>query len=156
MSAELEVVPAKFEHIFDLAKSLRQDDIAEIKGGGQRPYESLRECFRKSVYKQTALVDGKVGAMWGVSGDLLGKSGRVWFLTSVESDKIHQLKFARLYAKEVASMLQLFPRLENWCLTKYSKSLRLLKLCGFTVGHPQPVGVDKEMFCPFWIGEPDG
>lgn len=148
----IEVVPMTVDHIYELARNLREGDRMECAALGYSPQEIIRKSFYAAMIRRTVLIDGKVGASWGLSGTLLGEVGCVWLLTTPEVEK-HYFKMVYLYANQVREMLAMYPRLENYCLASYTKSLRLLKIVGFTVEDPIPYGRNGELFCRFSIEE---
>ena len=135
------VVPATPEHVYDLAANLRPADEAEILGSGHGVKRSLWRGYRNSVLCETAIVDAKVAAMWGLTVgfvpglSLLGNTGRPWLLTS---PLVEQVPFAvvREAKRAVMRMLAVKPLLENYVLASYEKAVRLVRLVGFTVDDP--------------------
>lgn len=146
------IIPTTFAHLVDLSHTLRDADLAEIDAGGNKPLQSLKFGFRRSIFCRTALVDGKPAAIWGLMGPLIGRTGTPWLLTGIEADKIGAVRFARIYAGQVLEMLRYFSHLEAFCHARYANSLRLLRMCGFTVDEPI-AHKSGEMFCRFWIKE---
>lgn len=137
------------EHVRELKDTIREADKKEIEGFGYSYKKGLWRSFKTGLTAKTALIDGKVAAIWGVGGTFLGDTGIPWLLTSDEVYKISPLKFTRLYQKEVYKMLHLFPRLENYCAAEYTEALRLLEICGFTLD--QPVKIEKGMYVKFTL-----
>lgn len=146
----IEVVPMAVDHIYELARNLREGDRMECAALGYSPQEIIRKSFYTAMIRKTVLIDGKIGASWGLSGTLLGAIGHPWLLTTREVEK-HYFKMVSLYADQVQEMLAVYPKLENVCLASYTKSLRLLKIVGFTVEDPHIRGINGEPFCKFWM-----
>jgi len=82
--------------------------------------------------------------------NILADTGQPWLLTSPEVERFY-LPLASLYRQQVKEMLKMFSRLENMCDSRYTKSLKLLKLVGFTIDEPEPYGKYGNPFCKFWI-----
>lgn len=137
---EIELVKATAEHVRELKETIRAQDRHEIESFGFSCARGLWRSFKRGLFSKTALVDGKVGAMWGCGGTLLGSTGQPWLLTSNEVYKVSPVRFARIYRYEVGEMLEEFPKLENYVSASYHESVRLLKICGFTVGEPEKFG----------------
>ena len=112
--------------------------------------KALRHNYYTALWNKTALIDGKVAAVWGLGGSALGYTGMPWLLTAplVES---YALSCVRLYRQEVGLMLQSFPRLENYVLASYEKSVRLLALSGFRLDEPKPAGPHNVPYRRFWM-----
>jgi len=69
--------------------------------------------------------------MWGVCGTPLGVAGQPYLITGTVVNQISPVKFARIYIKEVESMRNLFPVLENYVHADYIGAVKMLQLAGF-------------------------
>lgn len=144
------IVPSTTEHVRELANCLRAMDKIELdKVYGFPPHKALWRCFKGSFLRHTAFIDGKLAAMWGVGGTLMGQVGNPWLMTTDEVYKIPPLLFARTYQHEVLRMLKLFPVLTNYVDADYEAAIRLLDIIGFKLGEPELVGVHGEPFIKF-------
>lgn len=148
----IEVVQATPAHVRSLCRTLREGDRKEITCAGLRPFRVILHSYRQSVIRKTALIDGEVAAMWGCAGTLLCDKGEPWLITGQAAVKLHPVKFAALYRKEVQAMLRIFPRLVNKVDADYNQAIRLLEIAGFKLGNPEPVGRDGALFRTFSIG----
>lgn len=148
-SSEVIIVDTIPEHVRELRDTIREADKREIEGFGYSYKKGLWRSFTTSLTSKTFLINGKVGGIGGCGGSFLGDTGIPWLLTSNEVYKISPLKFTRIYQKEVYKMLNLFPRLENYCLADYTEALRLLDICGFTLGQPEKI--EKGMYVKFTL-----
>lgn len=135
----IEIVPTTFCHILRLRNSLREDDRREIECLGFTPLRGILESYRGGLINKTALVNGKVAAMWGLK-ETNKNEGMPWFLTTKALEEAPPLFFVRTYKKEVEEMLEIFPRLVNHVLFDYVSSIRVLRLAGFTVEGPEQYG----------------
>lgn len=133
-----------------LRNSLRDAERREIEHIGLTPLRGIWESCHDGLVNKTALVNGKVAAMWGVK-QTSPDEGFPWFLTTKALEEAPPLFFVRTYKKEVQEMLELFPRLVNYVLSDYDSSIRILRLAGFTIGEPEPYG--SGMFRRFQIGK---
>lgn len=145
-----EVQPMRLCHIRDLVLNLRAGDRLECEALGLTPIKAICQAYNEAVTKSIVLLNGKVAAAWGLSGTILGQVGHPWLLTSTEVNKA-PIGMAGVYRREVRKMLELYPMLENWCDSRYTKSLRLLELAGFKVEAPEPYGPNNFLFCRFWL-----
>lgn len=141
------IVPTTKDHIHELLETLRGDDRREIEALGMTAAKGLWQAYRQSLITKTALIDGKVGAVWGLGGNALGDVGRPWLMTSVEAVKISPISFARIYRAEARQMLSLFPNLVNYVWQEHKPAIRMLEICGFTIGKPLKLG--NGMFLEF-------
>ena len=130
------VVDSTAAHARELSKSLREKDKLEAFRIGLDPNKAVFQAYKRAVYRKTALVDGKVAAMWGVVGTLLSMQGMPYFLTGTEADKVSPIQFTRLYIKESKEMNKLFPILQNLVDASYTGAVRLLEIAGFKLEGP--------------------
>lgn len=102
--------------------------------------KGLWMAYRQSLITKTALIDGRVGAVWGLGGGALGDTGRPWLMTTTEAVKISPIAFARIYRAEVRKMLNLFPHLVNYVWAEHKAAIRMLEVCGFEIGKQLKLG----------------
>ena len=142
---------AAIADVYALALHLRPGDRAEIAAIGKEPRRVLRQSFRSSLYApRCAMVDGEVAAMWGIGGDILSDIGAPWLMTGTVCDRV-PVTFLRVAKAELAAMLAVKRRLENFVAADYSKAIRLLEVLGFTLEAPEPIGSKQAAFRRFWI-----
>lgn len=147
MTSNLVVVQSTSAHVRELWKTLREKDRKEAVLLGVNPEKATFFAYRHACYKKTALVDGKVAAMWGLHGELLGSTGHPYLMTGIEAEKVSPTRFARLYKEEVQVMRTLFPILENYVDATYEQAVRLLKIAGFSLS--ESVFVNGNPFLKF-------
>lgn len=136
----VEILPTTAAHIRELQRTIREADRKEIENYGFSCAKGLWMSFKRGLGNNTALVDGRVAAIWGCAGCYLGSTGQPWLLTSPEVEKVSPLYFARLYQREIYKMLNLFPTLTNYVAADYEKAIRLLQIIGFEIGEPEILG----------------
>jgi hypothetical protein len=144
------IVPAEPEHCALLAANMRHDDAEECRAIGLSRIRVLNRAFRGSIMCRTAFVDGDIAAMWGLGGNLLSNVGHPWLLTTPAAERSPFL-YVRVARQQLADMLALRPVLYDYVAAKYTRAIRLLKLLGFTVGDPVPIGRHQALFCKFEI-----
>lgn len=143
--ARVEVVDTLPEHIRELADNVSPADIEMAKRIGIKPMKGLWKSYRRSLYSRTMLINGEILAIWGLVGVCLGGKGYPWLITSPVAEE-YPFKIAFRYRQELKEMLQYFPVLVEIADTKHEKSLRMLKLMGFTFGEMMPYGKNGELF----------
>jgi hypothetical protein len=126
---------AEFGDIGKLCGTLRYDDLMEITCFGVRPFVVIRKCFKQSHYRKTALVEGRLAAMWGLGGVMLGGKGEPWLLTAPAIERA-PLAFVREARVEVARLCDMSRHLEGYCAASYVKAHRLLRILGFNLDEP--------------------
>lgn len=145
----IEIIPTIPAHVEELGDNLRQEDVCEVLKFGVGVRKALWRSYRGAVIKNTILIDGKVAAIYGCGGTVIGRVGRPWLLTSPLVEKYY-LQLALLYRREAKKMLKIYPVLENIVDAHYHKAVRLLELAGFKLYGPQPLGPNNSaMFRKF-------
>lgn len=119
--------------VYALARTLRDADRAEQLAGGLVPVRSLRADFYNSIIRRTALIDGTVAAMWGLTGSALGHTGRGFLMTAPIIATL-PLAFVREARREARAMLVHHRRVEGCVHCEYASAQRFLQLIGFTIG----------------------
>lgn len=151
------IVPAEIGHVYALAKVLRPRDAAEIAGSGHSAKRSLYRGFRNSILCKTAFVGADIAAMWGLCVGLhpgvspLGDLGVPWLLTSSAVERV-PVSFLKVAKQELALMRANRRHLASYVAADYVQAVKLLRILGFTVERPAPVGVDGALFSRFHIG----
>lgn len=148
---QVEIIPTTLAHLRELAETMREADKEEVMGFGISPAKALNVSYKGAVTRKTALIEGKVAACWGCGGIFMGDTGQPWLLTSNEVYKVSSFRFARIYQNEVVEMLNYFSRLENFVDSEYSSAIKLLKISGFTIGDPEPIGMNGKLFRKFTL-----
>lgn len=147
-ASRLQIIPAEISHVYALAATLRREDASEIDATGFGCRDGLRAIYRGALLRRTAMVDGEVAAMFGLTGDALSDSGEPWLLTSAAIERV-PCAFLREARREVASMLRIKPVLHNYVMASYTRACRFVLLLGFTLGEPEPMGPKSIPFRKF-------
>ena len=119
-------------HLRDMAIAMTQDSAEVSRCHGMTPLKALWQSYRKSIICRTALIDGKVAAIWGVYGVLFADTGEPWLIVA-PSVEDYPFRTAFIYKKELQKMQEMFPVLEEYVPANNEKSIRLLELMGFKV-----------------------
>lgn len=143
--ASIEVIETKPQHIRELSKKLQAIDVRTAERLGLKPHVALWRAYKKSLFCRTAFINGELVAIWGVVGTFLGPVGYPWLIMSPVAQDF-PLKVAFRYRKELKEMLKLFPKLVDMVDAEHAKSLRLLKIMGFTLSEAMPFGKNGEKF----------
>lgn len=138
------IVPAERWHIGELEANLRDEDRAELTSMGNRPFKSIWRSWRNSKIARSVFIEDKIGAMWGVGGNILG-IGNVWLLTTKQMER-GPAAFLREVKNEVEKMLEYYPVLCANIHNDYSRAWRFFKLAGFDIGEPSPAGPNGELW----------
>ena len=147
----IEIKTSVLDDVYQLWPKLREKDREELTAMGYKPRTAVYYSFKHGLYRKTGFVDGKIGAMWGVCGAPLGMVGQPYLLTTKEFEKPSVKEVVKMYKKEVDIMLQIFPVLENYVDYNYEAAIKLLKLVGFTIEGPVPLGPKRNPFCRYYM-----
>lgn len=145
------ILPAAIEHVYALSERLRDEDRHEIESAGLDPRRCLRDSFKNALHRRTAFVDGEIAAMWGLGGEFVSHVGSPWLLTTKAVERV-PVSFVKIGRSELADMLSLRNRLENYVAASYGRAVRFLNVMGFSIDPPKPFGPRQELFRRFWIG----
>ncbi len=132
----IEIVPSTMDHAKELAQTLRFADKQEAIAAGLVPDKALFHSFNSALYRKTGLVNGRVAAMWGISGSPLGVVGQPYLITGSYVEDISPIKFAKIYKQEVEEMKKYFSLLENYVDSTYKGAVRMLRIAGFELSEP--------------------
>lgn len=137
--------------IIHVANNMREADIAEL-SASQRidPEEGLRNSIKISDYASVLVIKNEIAGIFGlVRTQSLVADGVPWFLGTDVVDK-YPLAFVKKTKKIVALMNDWCPELMNYVHEDNEKSIRYLKMMGFTVSkEAEPIGCDGGMFYKF-------
>jgi hypothetical protein len=142
------IVEATHAHAIDLRDRLRALDLRECVGQGLSHHRVVHRTLRRSLFAKSAIIDGRVMAMWGLGGSLIGDEGNPWFLTAPEVERfpVAVVREARYGVRE---MLAVKPHLWNYVLADYAQAVKFVGMLGFTID--PPVVVAGDTFRRFWM-----
>lgn len=132
----IEIIPATENHIIELLSDLKGLSEEDLYRFGVDSEEKILKVFKRSIFVDASLVDGKIVGVWGVLGDYMGHTGRPWSLLSPDAEK-YPFRLTSFYRKALNKMLHLFPVLVDMVDVRHTRTLRMLKLMGFTFGEPE-------------------
>jgi len=131
---------------------MREDDRLEIQAASsETPAAAILQGLKISNYLSVASVDDDVLAIFGlVKTDILTGKGVPWALGTDHVVK-HYREFAKQSKIVVNQMLEICPRLENYCWAGSSLSINWLKWLGFRFDDSIPMGANGELFHRFHL-----
>lgn len=145
---DIRVVPTNLKHIGELSNTMRQEDKDEIFHLARlTPGEALAQSYNCSSYIRTALLDGSVVCIFGISK--VGERGIPWMLASPLLMKVRKT-FLRECRKYLEEMSQGVTSLDNVAWSKNTVHIQWLKWLGFTMCEGIPLGPDGEVYIPFY------
>ncbi len=153
------IIPCQIEHIYALARNMRDADRREIENLGFGIKKALYRAFRNSVMCKAALIHGEVAAVWGLAVSLpyrqdlspLSDLGVPWLHTSPLIEDI-PVAFVKVAKRELAAMRHLRPKLESFVAWDYKEAVKFLHILGFVIDKPEPLGLNGSLYCRFHMG----
>lgn len=131
-------------HLREMADAMQLDSAETAVKMGMTPLKALWSSYRQSIICKSAFINGKLAAIWGISGMMFGDTGRPWLVMTPETQK-HPMRVAFRYRQEIKKMLNMFPILEEYVPQTNEKSIRMLELMGFKVSK-NTVKIGNETF----------
>lgn len=134
-----------------VAQRLREADTEEVRALGFSAKDAVMLSFAGSDDRFVGIVDGEAAMVFGVTAPLYGGAASVWALGTPKCNEV-PVAMVKCGRQIVSAFLQKYGYLENYCAADYEKSLRWLKLIGFTIDDPESRGLNGELFCKLSIG----
>ena len=146
MERKVEVVPAMFGHVNQIAPHVRECDVAEIWAQTHMdPKAALDTALVLCPESYACLLNGTVVALFGVLADETGRNGTLWM---IGTDDIYDN--ADLFHKHTAQWLEhfrgRFDRISNWVDARNRAAVKWIGSVGFRVDDPVPHGPDQIPF----------
>ncbi len=132
-----------------IANNLRSEDATEVMlSHGMYPFEAVKSSFCESdICRGIASDEGVPVGLCGVVGH------RIWMLGTPELTATRRGRWQLIVEgrKWVDSCFEeVGGPLFNQVYSKNTESIRWLKMLGFTVDIPKPIGKSGALFCDFW------
>lgn len=135
-----EIVPGSIRHVRPLSRTMRSAGAMAVENFGFNPREGLRRTFVESHSCETALVDGRPIAMWGLVGSLLGETVYAWLVLSDEAGDM-PLAVVKEARKALSRAAGGYRYILATMLPEDEKSVRFARFIGFTADEERiPVG----------------
>lgn len=102
---DYDIVEAQPWHCGAMSRMLRHEHQKVLATIGLRTHHELRGAFDESSFRRACLVDGKLVALWGVTGPLASAFGLVWLAFSNAILKKYPLTIIKEARSQIADML---------------------------------------------------
>ena len=119
-------------HLREMAIAMQEDSAETAYKMGMTPLKALWYSYRKSIICRSVFIEGKIAAIFGLSGSVFSDTGEPWLILAPTVED-YPFKTAFIYKKELQKMNAIFPLLQEWVPEDNEKSIRLLTLMGFKV-----------------------
>lgn len=135
MSPKFEIVEAKRYHCGQIARRLRPTHLEAFARVRLSPHHQIRFLFDHSDFRRSWLIDGEMGAMFGVVGPSMAPVGHVWLFISNRGANfpIAFIKETRRQLDEIMVMKRI---LETTVTDGHEDAQRLAAFLGFYVSMP--------------------
>jgi hypothetical protein len=139
MSPRFEIIPAKRYHCGQISRRLRPQQREALERTGASMHHRLIHLFNLSEFKRTWMIDGEIGALFGVTGGWLEPCGYVWLVISNKGAE-YPVAFLRETRRQLDAMMASKRVLETTVIDGHDEALRLAAFLGFYVGPPATPG----------------
>ena len=127
-----EIVEAKPWHVGQLARNLRFEHRALLLVMGLDPHRELRAIYQSSLVRKACILNGKVAALWGITGTLASGAGFVWLAISNDAARL-PIPLIRETRKQLAELMRGRTELITTILADDAAARRFAILLGFHV-----------------------
>ena len=152
MATSVSIVPATEAHCRELAPVMRPEDCAEVRAvTGLEPLDVLLVSVSESRQSWAGYLDGELATIFGIR-DITHLSGTalIWALSGPRVEE-RPVGFVRACRHVLPYLLSTAELIFNAIDCRHSKALRWAKHLGFSVGEPQPYGVEQLPFRLIWM-----
>lgn len=143
----VEFVQATQEHLSELARTMRPEDVQEVVSLGDTPQRALEESYQRSILVHAALIDGEVAAVWGIVPweGATGQIANVWMLSGGVVNR-RKRAFLQGSRKVLGGLLSMYPVLVAYIGAEHQKAIRWARWLGMEVRRPVPMGNRGALF----------
>jgi hypothetical protein len=150
----IEIFDASYnEHVKDVAMNLRKSDFDEVYAvTGENPYHAVIDDWLTSIRRWIVInKENKAVAVLGVRPlTMFSDIGVPWFLgtNGLEKMKLFFLKHSKQIIEEMGFCFKI---LFSYVDSRYTKAVKWLEWCGFTIEEAKPFGILKVPFHRFYM-----
>jgi len=132
MNPEITIEKTTARHIGEMAEVMQEQTAEIARKMGCDPRRLLWQSYRRSLMCKSVFINGKIAAIFGISGVLYGEVGQPWLIMSDEVSD-YPFKVAFIYRRELENFQSMFPVLEDYVEEGNKKAIRMLELMKFNV-----------------------
>lgn len=129
---EIIVIDTISAHIREMSSAMHAETAETARKLGMEPHKALWHSYRKSLICRSIFIDGKIAAIFGIGGVMLGEVGQPFLVMTPEVDE-YPMRVAFAYKRELRKMAEMFPVLEDYIDETNEKGIGMLKLMGFKI-----------------------
>lgn len=132
------IIEAREYHCGQIVRRLREDQRASMIGLGVNPHREIRKNFEASAFRRAWLVDGHLGALFGVTGPLIATNGYCWLALSERGEK-YPIEVVKETRRQIAAIMRTKRELITTLLPEDKVAFRFATWLGFEVAHTAPI-----------------
>ena len=134
MNSRVQIVEGKMHHCGQILRRLRVEHASAFAMVGLNAHRELRNTAAQSAYRRAAFLDGKLAALWGVTGSSLCPWGYVWLCLTNEA-AAHPIIVLRGALQQIDEIMKMKTELTTTVLHGDEAALRLCAFLGFHCAH---------------------
>ncbi len=115
-----------------MIRHLRREHHEAFAGVGLNAHRELRNTVAQSAYRRAAFLDGRLAAMWGVTGTVMCSTGLVWLALTNEA-AARPILVLREARRQLDEIMRTKTELATTVLRDDEAALRLCVYMGFHV-----------------------
>lgn len=135
---DFRVIEAREYHCGAIVRRLRENQRSALIGLGVNPHREIRRNFDASSFRRAWLVDGQLGAIFGVTGSALSTHGYCWLALSDLGARF-PLEVVKETRRQIAVIMQTKRELITTLLPEDKVAFRFASWLGFEVAHTAPI-----------------
>ncbi len=119
-------------HLREMAETMQSESAERAMRFGTTPLKALWSNYRRSIICKSLFINGKLAAIFGISGIVFSEVGTPWICMTPETEQ-YPMRVAFRFKKELEQMSKMFPVLEDYLDENNEKGIRFMQLMGFNV-----------------------
>lgn len=135
---EFRVIEGREHHCGQIVRRLRENQREILIGLGVNAHREIRTNFDVSAFRRAWLVDGRLAALFGVTGPLLTAQGYCWLALSDIATK-YPIEVVKETKRQFAIIMQTKREIYTTLLPEDRAAIRFADVLGFEQAHAAPV-----------------
>lgn len=131
---KFEIIEAREYHCGQIVRRLRENQRVAVMGLGVNPHREIRRNFDLSSVRKAWLVDGQLGAVWGITGPLVATKGYCWLALSERGTR-YPIEVVKETRRQIAAIMQTKQEIFTTLLPEDKVAMRFADWLGFEVAH---------------------
>lgn len=133
-----QIIEAREYHCGQIIRRLRAEHREALVGFGVHAHGEIRKNFDMSAFRRAWLIDGRLGAVFGITGSVMASQGYGWLAISEEGTK-YPIEIAKETRRQFAAIMTTKHDVITTLLPEDKTALRYAHWIGFEQMHTTPV-----------------